>query len=74
MRYKLTSRRRSSILKAQRISARKRKNSKDTVGYWIGRGVKKVGNKATLGVAGQIADLKELNDAAVRAKKRRRRG
>jgi hypothetical protein len=74
MRYKLTPKRRSSILKAQRISARKRKNSKDTVGYWIARGARMAGNKGTLGVAGMVADLKELNDAAVRSKKRRRRG
>lgn len=71
-RYKLTPRRRQSILKAQRISARKKAiRPKDTVGYWVAKGVRKAGNKATLGVAGHIVELQE---GYQKVKRRRRRG
>lgn len=71
-RYKLTPKRKQSILKASRISAQRRRSrglSKNTVGYWIAKGVRKGGDKATLGVAGMVVSLKDLSEA-----KRRKRG
>lgn len=70
--YKLTPKRKQSILKAARISAQRRRSkgiSKNTVGYWIAKGVRKGGDKATLGVAGYVVSLKDLNNAS-----RRKRG
>jgi hypothetical protein len=73
MAYRLTPKRRQSILKAQRISARKKHTSaKNQVGYWIAKGVRRAGNKATLGVAGMIVNLKEINDIENRKRRRRR--
>jgi len=72
--YKLTPKRKQSLIKAARISAQRRHSrsagvSKGNVGYWIAKGVKKAGDKSTLGVAGMVVSLKELNDQG-----RRRRG
>lgn len=55
--YRLTPKRRASIIKAQRISARKRKKSvrgKDTVGYWAAKGVKKTASVATMGMSSKM--------------------
>lgn len=72
-RYRLTPRRRQSILRAQKISARKRHvRPKDTVQYWIAKGVKKAGNKATLGVAGMIVNLQEAHESGKKRRKRKR--
>lgn len=71
----LSPRQRITILRAQRVSARRRKGrrsgrAKNNVSYWIGKGVKTVGKKATLGVAGYVADLQDLNEAGRQARKK----
>jgi hypothetical protein len=72
-RYKLTPKRRQSILKAQKISARKRHvRPKDTVQYWVAKGIKKGGNAATFGAAGIIADVAEAHGVAKRRYLKRR--
>jgi len=71
---RLSPKQRITILRAQKASARKRRGrhkfGKNNVSYWIGKGTKAVGNKATLGVAGYVADLQDLNEAGRRARKR----
>ena len=65
--FKLTPRRRQSILKAQKISSRKRHvRPKDTVQYWVAKGIKKGGNAATLGAAGVIVNVAEAHGIAKR--------
>lgn len=69
-RYVLTPKRRTSILKAQRVSSRKRKlRGNDTVGYWLAKGVRRGASKATFGASSSIA---EFMDNAKASKKKRR--
>lgn len=69
-RYVLTPKRRTSILKAQRVSSRKRKlRAHDTVGWWLAKGVKRGASKATFGASGAIAEFLETAKAS---KKKRR--
>lgn len=56
-RYKLTPRRRANIIRAQKISAIKRKKrirGKDTVGYWAAKGVKKTASVSTMGMSSKM--------------------
>lgn len=75
MPFRLTPRRRQSIIKAQRISARKRKvRGSDTVGYWVAKGVRRGTSKATMGASSMIANfLDENKEYNQRAKRKRRK-
>lgn len=59
MSRKMTSARKRALRKAQLVSARKRKGkrSKDALGYWVARGVRKVASKATLGISGMLIEF-----------------
>lgn len=57
-RRRMTAARRRQIQLAQLASARKRKfRAKDTVGYWVAKGVRKVASKATFGVSGMLTEF-----------------
>lgn len=59
MSRKMTAARKRALRKAQLVSARKRKGkrSKDALGYWVARGVRKVASKATLGISGMLIEF-----------------
>lgn len=60
MTRRMTAARRRALRKAQLASARKRKGkkrAKDSVGYWIARGVKSVASTATFGVSGVLSQF-----------------
>lgn len=57
-RRRMTAARRRQIQLAQMMSARKRKlRSKDTVGYWVAKGVRKVASQATFGISGMLTEF-----------------
>lgn len=59
-RRRMTAGRKRALRKAQLVSARKRKKrSKDALGYWLAKGVRKVASQATFGVTGMIAEFAE---------------
>lgn len=57
-RRRMTAARRRQIQLAQMVSVRKRKmRAKDTVGYWVAKGVRKVASTATFGVSGMLTEF-----------------
>lgn len=55
---KMTAARRRALRKAQLASARKRKGrAKDSLGYWMAKGVRKVASKATFGISGMLTEF-----------------
>lgn len=72
MKRKMTAARRAALRKAQLASARKRRKktrSKDTLGYWLAKGVRKVASQATFGVSGMLTEF--ARKPAKKKKKRR---
>lgn len=54
----MTAARRRALRKAQLASARKRKGrAKDSLGYWMAKGVRKVASKATFGISGMLIEF-----------------
>lgn len=68
-----SSRQRAALRKAQLVSARRRKGRpKDTYGYWVARGIRKVASMATMGASSAIAEFMEgAKRSSVKARKRR---
>lgn len=58
-RRRMTPARRAALRRAQLASARKRKGKrdKDTIGYWVAKGVRKVASKATFGISGMLTEF-----------------
>lgn len=66
MKRRMTAARKRALRKAQLASARKRrKRSKDSLGYWIAKGVRKAASKATFGLSGML-----INYSSKRKKKK----
>ncbi len=66
---RMTAARRNALRKAQLASARKRKvRSRDTLGHWVAKGVRKLASKATFGISGMLIEF-----ARKPAKKKKRR-
>jgi hypothetical protein len=54
----MTAARRRQIHLAQMVSVRKKKlRSKDTAGYWVAKGVRRVASKATFGLTGMLTEF-----------------
>lgn len=68
-----TAKQRAALRKAQAVSARKRrgKRSKDTMGHWVAKGVRKVASMATMGASSAIS---EFMKGVAADKKRRKAG
>lgn len=57
-RRRMTAGRKRALRKAQLVSARKRKKrSKDALGYWLAKGVRMVASQATFGVSGMLTEF-----------------
>lgn len=57
-RRRMTAARMRQIRMAQMSSARKRKmRSKDTLGYWMAKGVRRGASKLTFGLSGMLAEF-----------------
>ena len=57
-RRRMTAARRRQLRMAQLSSARKRKfRAKDTLGYCVAKGVRKVASKATFGLSGMLTEV-----------------
>ena len=66
---KMTAARKRALRKAQLASARKRKGrSKDTLGHWVAKGVRRTASMATMGMS---TALVEFMEGAARDKKRK---
>lgn len=51
----MTAARKRALRKAQLASARKRKKrAKDTLGYWVAKGIRKAASHATFGLSGML--------------------